>query len=391
MKKLFIVSALYISIFSSAQTFIQAYQNRVEQITQTDINTYLTEFAGFGVKTTGSINNNNTFNWLKNKYLGFGYTSTQISENAFTYNGNTTKNLILTKTGTKYPNTYVIVCGHYDTIAGPGVNDNGSGTSVILEIARILKDIPTEYSIKFINFTGEEQGFRGSQNYVNTVVNSTNPKMDIKVVFNIDQVGGVAGEVNNTITCERDTNNSPSTNNAASSTITQQLMNCVALYSPLQTNLSYAYGSDYMPFQSNGEVITGFYEFNESNKPHSTGDTYVNMDPVFVYNVAKAALGAVQHFAVAETSGLSTNDCPPEKMLQSLRIYPNPASDFINIEMLNTNLKDYSFSITDMSGKLLHRSENSKKIDVSKLSPGIYLGTMTVEDQKLTKKIVIKK
>ena len=391
MKKLFIVSALYISIFSSAQTFIQAYQNRVEQITQTNINTYLTEFAGFGVKTTGSINNNNTFNWLKNKYLGFGYTSTQISENAFTYNGNTTKNLILTKTGTKYPNTYVIVCGHYDTIAGPGVNDNGSGTSVILEIARILKDIPTEYSIKFINFTGEEQGFRGSQNYVNTVVNSTNPKMDIKVVFNIDQVGGVAGEVNNTITCERDTNNSPSTNNAASSTITQQLMNCVALYSPLQTNLSYAYGSDYMPFQSNGEVITGFYEFNESNKPHSAGDTYVNMDPVFVYNVTKAALGTVQHFATAETSSLSVADCPPEKMLESLRIFPNPATNFINIEMLNSNFRDYSFIITDLSGKVLIKTQNNKKIDISKLSPGIYFGTMNVEDRKLTKKIIISK
>uniref|UniRef100_UPI002F93A81D T9SS type A sorting domain-containing protein n=1 Tax=Kaistella sp. TaxID=2782235 RepID=UPI002F93A81D len=88
---------------------------------------------------------------------------------------------------------------------------------------------------------------------------------------------------------------------------------------------------------------------------------------------------------------LSTNDCPPEKMLQSLRIYPNPASDFINIEMLNTNLKDYSFSITDLSGKLLLRSENSKKINISSLSPGIYLGTMTVEEQKLTKKIVIKR
>ena len=391
MKKLFIFSALSISMLHSAQTFVQAYQDRVNQTTQNNINSYLTEFATFGVKTTGSTNNNNAFNWLKNKYLAFGYTAAQISENAFTYNGATTKNLILTKTGTKYPNIFVIVCGHYDTIAGPGVNDNGSGTSVILEMARILKDVPTEYSIKFINFTGEEQGLRGSQNYVNTVVNATNPKMNIKVVFNIDQVGGVAGEVNNTITCERDINNTPSTNNAASNTVTQELMNCVGLYSPLQTNLSYAYGSDYMPFQSNGEVITGFYEFNESTRPHSASDTYANMDPVFVFNVTKAALGAVQHFATADITTLSINDCPPEKMLQSLRIYPNPASDFINIEMLNTNLKDFSFSITDLSGKLLIRCENSKKIDVSKLSKGIYFGTMTVEDQKLTKKIVISK
>ena len=391
MKKLFIFSALSISMLHSAQTFVQAYQDRVNQTTQNNINSYLTEFATFGVKTTGSTNNNNAFNWLKNKYLAFGYTAAQISENAFTYNGATTKNLILTKTGTKYPNIFVIVCGHYDTIAGPGVNDNGSGTSVILEMARILKDVPTEYSIKFINFTGEEQGLRGSQNYVNTVVNATNPKMNIKVVFNIDQVGGVAGEVNNTITCERDINNTPSTNNAASNTVTQELMNCVELYSPLQTNLSYAYGSDYMPFQSNGEVITGFYEFNESTRPHSASDTYANMDPVFVFNVTKAALGAVQHFATADITTLSINDCPPEKMLQSLRIYPNPVSDLINIEMLNTNLKDFSFSITDLSGKLLIRSENSKKIDVSKLSKGIYFGTMTVEDQKLTKKIVISK
>ena len=79
--------------------------------------TYLTEFASFGVKSTGSTNNNNAFNWLKNKYISFGYDASQISENAFTYGGNTTKNLILTKTGTLYPNTFVIVCGHYDTIA----------------------------------------------------------------------------------------------------------------------------------------------------------------------------------------------------------------------------------------------------------------------------------
>lgn len=391
MKKFFIIPAICFSIFNYAQTFVQAYQDRANQITQNNINSYLTEFASFGVKTTGSTNNNNTFNWLKNKYLAFGYTAAQISENAFTYNGATTKNLILTKTGTKYPNIFVIVCGHYDTIAGPGVNDNGSGTSVILEMARILKDVPTEYSIKFINFTGEEQGLRGSQNYVNTVVNSTNPKMNIKLVFNIDQVGGVAGAVNNTITCERDTNNSPSTNNAASNSATQELMNCVTLYSPLQTNLSYAYGSDYMPFQSNGEVITGFYEYNESLQPHSSGDTYANMDPVFVCNVAKAALGAVQHFTTAETSTLSVADCPPEKMLESLRIYPNPAFDFINIEMLNSNFIDYSFNISDVSGKLLLKTKNSKKIDISKLSPGIYFGTMYVEDRKLTKKIIISK
>ena len=390
MKKPGFFAALLFSVSVFSQNFTQAYQDRANLISQMNINSYLTEFATLGVKKTGTISNNNAFSWLKSKYLSFGYVDMDITENAFTYGGHQSKNLIVTKTGTTYPNSFIIICGHYDTIVGPGVNDNGSGVSVILEMARILKDIPTEYSIKFINFTGEEQGLLGSQNYVNTVVNSTNPKMDIKLVFNIDQVGGVAGQLNNTITCERDTNNNPASNNAVSSSITQQLMNCVSLYSPLQTNLSYAYGSDYMPFQSNGEVITGFYEFKESSKPHSAGDTYVNMDPVFVYNVGKAALGAVQHFAVAQTTTLAI-DCPPEKMLESLKIYPNPANDFIQIEMVNLNQKDYSFTITDLTGRTIIQTKNEKRIDVSNVSSGIYLGTMMVEDQKVTKKLMIKK
>jgi aminopeptidase YwaD len=391
MKKFIFLCLFGASLQLSSQIFHTAYQERTALITQENINTNLTEFASFGIKKTGTANNNNAFTWLKNKYLSFGYDESQLSENTFTYAGNATKNLILTKIGTKYPNTFVIVGGHYDTIAGSGVNDNGSGTSIILEMARILKNVPTEYSIKFINFTGEEQGLLGSKNYVNTVVNSTSPKMDIKLVFNIDQVGGIAGQINNTITCERDTNNSPSANNAASSTITEQLMNCVSLYSPLQTNLSYAYASDYMPFQANGEIITGFYEFNESTKPHTSEDSYQNMDPVFVLNVAKAALGAVQHFATADVNSLSTADCPPQQMLESLKIYPNPANDFLQIQMINLKLKNYLFTITDLNGRILLHSKNEKRIDVSKLNSGIYFGTMLVEDQKRTKKIIIKK
>lgn len=391
MKKISLLVAIVISISSFGQTLIPEYENRVNKITQTNINSYLTEFASYGVKRTGTTQNTNAFNWLKSKYLSFGYTESQISETSFNYQGNSSKNLILTKIGTTYPDTFVIVCGHYDTITGPGVNDNGSGTAILLEMARILKDIPTEYSIKFINFSGEEQGFLGSQSYVNNVVNSTTPKMKIKVVFNIDQVGGVAGEVNNTITCERDTNNFPSTNNAASNTITQQLMNCVNLYSPLETNLSNAYGSDYMPFQDNNEVITGFYEYNESSTPHSANDTYANMDPIFVYNVCKAALGAVQHFSVASVIALSTVDCPPEKMLESLRIFPNPTKDFITIEMINSSLKDYNLTITDVSGRALLKSKNEKRINVSSLENGIYFGTVTIDDLKATKKFIIKK
>lgn len=379
-------SILFAGIFANSQTFNQNYADVSNLVSQTNVNTYLQEFEGLGVKTTGSTANNNAYNWLKNKYLSFGYSESEITRDNFTYGGNSTSNLIVTKTGTKYPNTYIIVCGHYDTITGTGTNDNGSGVSVILEVARLLKNVNTEYSIKFINFSGEEQGLLGSAHYVSNVVNATNPKMNIRLVLNIDEVGGIKGQTNDTITCERDESSNPSANNAASNTFTQQLMNCVTLYSTLKTNLSYAYASDYMPFQANGEIITGLFEYNETPYAHTANDTYANLDPVYIYKIAKATVGAVQHFAVAVQT---LDTCTPKEIAMSFRFYPNPAKDYLQLEFLNSKTQRFTFTITDFEGKTLRKTENQTRIDISSLPEGIYLGTFKVEDQVITKKIIV--
>ncbi len=379
-------SVLFLGFFANSQTFNQDYANVSNLVSQTNINTYLQEFEALGVKTTGSTANNNAYTWLKNKYLSFGYSEAEITRDNFTYNGNTTSNIIITKTGTKYPNTYLIVCGHYDTITGTGTNDNGSGVSVILEVARLLKNVPTEYSIKFINFSGEEQGLLGSQHYVTSVVNATNPKMNIRLVLNIDEVGGIKGQTNNTITCERDESNTPSANNAASNTFTQQLMNCVTLYSTLTTNLSYAYASDYMPFQANGEIITGLFEYNETPYAHTANDTYSNLDPVYIYKIAKATTGAVQHFAVA-SQALSVGES--KDLSASFSIYPNPAKDYLQLEFSNSKNQKFSFILTSLEGKTIIQTENQTRIDISSISKGVYLGTLKVGDQVITKKIIV--
>ncbi|WP_312089761.1 M28 family peptidase [Chryseobacterium sp.] len=377
-----------VSCSFNAQTFIQAYQNRANQVTQSNITTLLQEFSNLGVKTTGSPENTDTLNWLKTKYQSFGYNTNQISEDTFTYGSITSKNLIITKTGTVYPNTYVIICGHYDTIVGPGVSDNGSGTSIILEAARILKDIPTEYSVKFIHFSGEEQGLIGSNHYVNNVVFQNNIRqLNLKVVFNIDQVGGQIGNLNNTINCESDQDGQTG-NNAPSLAMTQELATCTSLYSPLQTVLSNAYSSDYMPFEGKGDIITGFYETVRSNNEHTVNDTFANVDPIYVYNVGKAAVGALQHFAVA-TSLLSTNEIS-ENNLESIKVYPNPAKDILHLE-LPEKIKKFSVEINDMTGKLISSYENEKNINISKLVNGVYLCTVNSEEGKAVRKFIVKK
>ncbi|MGH1517135.1 M28 family peptidase [Chryseobacterium sp. JK1] len=375
----------------AAQSFIQTYKDRADMVTQTNITNNLQDFAGFGVKKTGTTANSNASDWIKSKYLSYGYAANTITEDTFTYGSANSKNLIITKTGTLYPNKYVIVCGHYDTIVGPGVSDNGSGTSIILEAARILKDIPTEYSIKFIHFSGEEQGLVGSTHYVNNVAYEAGvQKLDIKVVLNIDQVGGLIGNNNNTITCERDTGG-VSSNNAASNTATQELMNCTTFYSPLQTNLSYAYSSDYMPFEAKGYTITGFYEYLRSENEHTVNDTFANLDPVYVLNVGKATVGALQHFAVASTVNnlLGTKETP-QKPSENVRIYPNPAKDTVNIEF-SQKVNQFKVEITDMAGNMFLQSENQQKINTSGLKNGVYTVTIKTEKGNTTKKIIINK
>lgn len=388
-KSLLFISTMFCLQTTTAQTFIQRYADVANQTLQANITNNLTEYEALGVKRKGTAALQNTLDWLKNKYLSYGYTAGQMVEDSYSYSGYTCKNLVLTKVGTVYPNTYVIICGHYDSITGTGTNDNGSGTVILLEVARLLQSIPTEYSVKFINFSGEEDGLYGSQHYVSSVVNGTTPKMDIKVVFNIDEVGGVAGMTNSTITCERDTG-SPTTNNAASNTITNELITCVDLYSPLNTNLSYAYASDYMPFEENNEIITGFFETNESSHRHTATDLLVNMDPVYVYNISKAATGALMHFAVASTT-LTNEEFNTDYQVS---LFPNPAKGKLNINFGTLKQDTYTFSLIDIQGKEVYNDTISnatqiKTIDVSRLSKGIYMGVLESSENRITKKIVI--
>ena len=73
--------------------------------------------------------------------------------------------------GTDKADEVVIVSGHMDSWNGPGsqgATDNGTGTSVTLEAARILMAAGAKprRTIRFVLWTGEEQGLLGSGSYV---------------------------------------------------------------------------------------------------------------------------------------------------------------------------------------------------------------------------------
>src|SRR5688572_14813340 len=74
-----------------------------------------------------------------------------------------------TKIGSSRPDEMYIVGAHMDGIGyGEAANDNGSGTALVMEIARSLSspDVQTERSIRFVLWNSEESGLHGSLAYV---------------------------------------------------------------------------------------------------------------------------------------------------------------------------------------------------------------------------------
>ena len=74
-----------------------------------------------------------------------------------------------TKIGSTHPDEMYIVGGHMDGIGwGEAANDDGSGTALVMELARILSspDVKTERSIRFALWNNEETGLNGAYAYV---------------------------------------------------------------------------------------------------------------------------------------------------------------------------------------------------------------------------------
>ncbi len=357
--------ALFLILLSwsaKAQFFngkVNTIANSAHQLTA-----HLLEFDALGVKEPGTPELNATRNWLFNYYSSLGYAPILDS---FLLNNNQLYNVIAEKKG--ITDKYIIVCGHYDTRTGVGANDNGSGVAVIMEMARLLKEVETKYTLRFINFSGEENGLLGSIHYANNVVGATDT--NLLFVFNIDQLGGTKGQNDNfKINCESDQDGNPSNNNTKSLEITQFMANVFSLYTSITPVLAKAYASDYIPFENLGYVITGLYQYSNDPFNHSANDFASNMDTLSFKEIGKGSIACLLHFAEAT---FISNAASLEYF--SVTISPNPNSGKFNIAIpASFKPQQYVYSIIGLNGMVLQKGEvnlNENLIETD-LVPGIY-------------------
>jgi len=97
------------------------------------------------------------------------------------------RNVVGELRGFRLPDEIVLVTAHLDDMpssgAAPGADDNGSGSAALLAAAQIMSRYQFQRTIRFVFFTGEEQGLYGSASYAGSVA-----AQKIIAVLNLDMI-----------------------------------------------------------------------------------------------------------------------------------------------------------------------------------------------------------
>jgi Zn-dependent M28 family amino/carboxypeptidase len=105
-----------------------------------------------------------------------------------TFRGIATTYNVLAESRDGDPNNVVMAGAHLDSVnAGPGINDNGSGSAAILEVAEQMSKVKPRNKVRFALWGAEESGLVGSIFYVNNLPQSERDK--ITLYLNFDMVG----------------------------------------------------------------------------------------------------------------------------------------------------------------------------------------------------------
>lgn len=206
-----------------------------QQVSKENIRQDVVELASFKNRRAGSAENQEAVKRSMNTLLDYGYEVKEICYSA------SACSVIADKKGS-FSDEVLLVMGHIDSVGASfaGADDNASGTAVLLEMARILKDYDSRKNIRFFITNGEELGLIGATHYVKQLV-SQNQIKSIGLAINMDMVG-----YNKNGLVELETE-------PEFESIAKSFAELAARYTNLKTKITLgAWGSDHVPFLKQG-------------------------------------------------------------------------------------------------------------------------------------------
>ncbi|NMZ06420.1 autotransporter domain-containing protein [Pseudomonas proteolytica] len=149
----------------------------------TTLEKLITDYPG---RYRGTANFAGAADWMQSQ-MGNAY---NISRQDFTWNGGSraSQNVVAYAAGTKPQ--YVVIGAHFDTYFGrptlQGLDDNGSGASVLTEVAKNLGGLQLENGLQIVGFGAEEEGLRGSRAFVDSL--GASQRANMLAMINLDSL-----------------------------------------------------------------------------------------------------------------------------------------------------------------------------------------------------------
>jgi len=241
-------------------------------VSQDSVESYLYRLQAFYRRMAATDSNAAARDWLVGKFHEFGYDSVVVQPFPANLWGVPAicENVIAVKPGTDLWRHQIVIGAHRDAVpSSPGADDNGSGTTGVLEIARVLKDIDTRMTIIFVLFDAEEEGLWGSYYYSNLARSSGD---NIVLMLNMDMIGHYENDTEANLWFAGEDTFAQIWANLADSL---SGINITQTYFPGQSG-----GSDHYPFAQNGYHALFVQERIFSNVYHTFRDStsYINFD-----------------------------------------------------------------------------------------------------------------
>lgn len=237
------------------------------------------ELAGYETRAAGTPENQQAVQNTGLRFKSMGY---EVKEICYSHDA---CSIIAEKKGKSSPDKVIMVMGHIDSVGESfaGADDNASGTAVLLEMARVLKDSSNKKTLRFFVTNGEELGLVGATHYAKQL-QSANKLKDIDLVINMDMVGYNADGI---VELETEPEHEP---------LAKLFADLAARYTTLKTKITLgAWGSDHVPFLKRGVPSILTIENWDTKTPcyHQECDKPDTLNYEYAAEIAKLNISAV--------------------------------------------------------------------------------------------------
>ena len=388
-KLLFLIAFLFVfANFSQAQTR-EEFEEMLSQINSDSLRQTVVDMQSFQNRFCG-VGNKQVAQYIVNRLQGYGVANAAVDSfmleldpwfappiNRYMYN------VKGTLAGSGQPDSTVIVGAHLDAVsfysstplgnlvdtATAGADDNASGIAVMLEMARILhlNNLTPRLNISFMGYDAEEVGLYGAQV---DVLRRLNANEKIAVMINNDMVANQPEENEWTLTLHWYDN---ATDIVAKAAELCEEFSTITPYIPTGSENDERQASDSWAYaQQNVKAIFSIEHFF-SPYYHTLLDTYDNCNFAYTAEVTKMNFALMFNYAFTDVMALDIEDFSVSPT--SVKLYPNPAANYVDIQLPGTLQYNREAAVYDVYGKLCKTFsliDGVTRIQISDLVNGVY-------------------